>query len=166
MHLSALFLIRAAVCSSVGYQNQSGCIFFLFVSLFHGLLMGSRPSFRIQRHAALLMIIRSASNRFTVDSPTAVWLVHSPPDCHEAESICWSPGGGESFKFAQQVVSVVLTQCCHAEKKETLEEFSFLLQQQLKLAGSRVRIDTPLRSIGADGVQEQQQLVRRERRQG
>lgn len=66
---------------------------FFVVSLFHGLLMGSRPSFRIQRHAVLLMIIRSAGNRFTADSPTTVWLVHSPLDRHEAESICWPLGG-------------------------------------------------------------------------
>lgn len=51
-----------------GYRDQSGSgislfisLFSLFVvSLFHGLLMGSRPSFGIQRHAVLLMIIRSA----------------------------------------------------------------------------------------------------------
>lgn len=67
--------------------------FFFVVSLFHGLLMGSRLSFRIQRHAALLMIIRSASNRFTADSPTTVSLVHSSLDCHEAKSICWPLGG-------------------------------------------------------------------------
>lgn len=100
---------------------------FFVVSLFHGLLMGSRPSFRIQRHAVLLMIIRSSGNRFTADSPTTVWLVHSPLDCHEAESICWSLGGKERFKFAQQVINAVLTQCCHAGKKETLEEFGVLL---------------------------------------
>lgn len=100
---------------------------FFVVSLFHGQLMGSRPSFRIQRHAVLLMIIRSAGNRFTVDSPTTVWLAHSPLDCHEAESICWPLGGKERFKFAQQVINAILTQCCHAGKKETLEEFWVLL---------------------------------------
>lgn len=32
-------------------------------------------------------------------------------------------GGKKRFKFAQQVINAVLTQCCHAAKKETLEEF-------------------------------------------
>lgn len=36
-------------------------------------------------------------------------------------------GGKERFKFAQQVINAVLTQCCHAGKKETLEEFWVLL---------------------------------------
>ena len=111
-------------CFGVGHQDQSGSVFFV-VSLFHGLLMGSRPSFRIQRHALLLMIIRSAGNRFTADSPTNVWPVLSPLDCRGAESICWPPGGKERFEFAQQVINGVLTQCCHAEKKESLEEFGF-----------------------------------------
>lgn len=38
-----------------------------------------------------------------------------------------APGGKERFKFAQQVINAVLTQCCHAGKKETLEEFGVLL---------------------------------------
>lgn len=87
----------ASPCSV--FIGAGGCFFpwisrsvrlhFFVVSLFHGLLMGSRPSFRIQRHAAFLMIIRSTSNRFTTDSPATVWPVHS----HEAKSICWSLGG-------------------------------------------------------------------------
>lgn len=124
MHLPALLFIRAWAASALDTRiNQAP---FFVVSLFHGLLMGCRVSFRIQRHAVLLMIIRSAGNRFTADSPTTVWLLHSPLDCDEGESICpplrgW--GWGERFKFAQQVINAILSQCCHTGKKETLEEF-------------------------------------------
>lgn len=37
------------------------------------------------------------------------------------------PWGEERFKFAQQVINAVLTQCCHTGKKETLVEFGALL---------------------------------------
>lgn len=79
-------LLRRSIPGSISLR-------FFVVSLFHGLQMGSRPSFKIQRHAVLLMIIRSAGNRFTADTPTAGWLVHSPLDCHEAESIYRALGG-------------------------------------------------------------------------
>ncbi len=125
--------------------------------------MGSRPSFRIQSHAVLLMIIRSAGNRFTADSPTTGRLELSPPDCHEAESICQPPGGKERFKFAQQAINAVLTQCCHAGKKETLEEF-WVFAPAVALPGSWVRIDRPLWSIRADRVRSYRNEGKREPR--
>lgn len=91
VHLPALLFIRAWAASALDTRINQAPIF--VVSLFHGLLMGSRASFRIQRHAVLLMIIRSAGNRFTADSPTTVWLLHSPLDCNEGESICRPLGG-------------------------------------------------------------------------
>lgn len=64
--------VHPAACSSLelgetfplDFQINQPPLFFFFpvvvVSLFHGLLIGSSPSFQIQRHAVLLMIIRSA----------------------------------------------------------------------------------------------------------
>lgn len=58
-----LLFIRAGGNFSLGFPDQSDAAFFFLsvvvVSLFHGLLIGSSPSFQIQRHAVLLMIIRS-----------------------------------------------------------------------------------------------------------
>lgn len=60
--------MRSVACSSSelgetfpsGFQiNQAPLFSVVVVSLFHGLLIGSSPSFQIQRHAVLLMIIRS-----------------------------------------------------------------------------------------------------------
>lgn len=113
--------------------NQAS--FFFLSALFHGLLMGSRPSFGIQRHAALLMIIQSASNRFTTDSPTAGAAATGTP--RSRVNLLRPPWGKERFEFAQQVINGVLTRCCHT--KETLEEsglvFSAAAAAAVALAG-------------------------------
>lgn len=41
----------------------------------------------------------------------------------KVESICGPRGGGRKVHFAQRLISGVLTQRCHAGKKETLLEF-------------------------------------------
>lgn len=118
------------------------------VSLFHRLQMGSRPSFKIQRHAVLLMIIRSAGNRFTADSPGPVWLLHSPLDSHETESIC-SPLGGRNVQV------FTTSHQCHFKPVLSLWEKGDIggvwgFAPAVALAGSWVRIDRPLWSIRDD----------------
>lgn len=90
------------------------------VSLFHGLLMGSRASFRIQRHIALLMIIRSNSNWFTADISQPLSDSCSPCWVAMKQSQFSSPWGKERFRCAQQVINAVLTQCCHTGGKKKL----------------------------------------------
>lgn len=139
MHLPAYSSSELGDAFPLDFQiNQAP---FFVVSLFHGLLMGSRPSFRIQRHAVLLMIIRSSGNRFTTDSPSTVWLVHSPRDCHEAESICW-PLGGRKVQ-----VCTTSHQCrfnpvlSHWEERDFGGVWGFALA--VTLPGSWVRINRP-----------------------
>lgn len=112
-----MLFIRAGGNFSLGFPDQSGAASpppVVVVSLFHGLLIGSSPSFHIQRHAVLLMIIRSGGK--TVYHR---YLGHclagelATGTAMKVESIRRPPWGERKVHLAQRLISGVLTRRCH-----------------------------------------------------
>lgn len=70
------------------------------------------------------MIIRSGGKtvHHLISRPLSGWRAQYG-DSHEGRVNLWAPGGWRKVHFAQRLISGVLTQRCHAGKKETLQEF-------------------------------------------